>query len=60
MAIQAHRAVPVRQPDAPSIVIGQNLHKDFQLGDQWVHALRGVNVRIPQGQFICIMGPSGS
>jgi ABC-type lipoprotein export system ATPase subunit len=42
------------------MVIGQNLHKSFQLGDQWVHALRGVSLRIPQGQFIGIMGPSGS
>jgi ABC-type lipoprotein export system ATPase subunit len=45
--------------DTP-MVIGQNLHKSFQLGDQWVHALRGVSLRIPRGQFIGIMGPSGS
>lgn len=44
----------------PSIVAVRNLHKDFRLGDQWIHALRGVNVEIPKGQFIAIMGPSGS
>ncbi|MBC8100293.1 MAG: ABC transporter ATP-binding protein [Armatimonadetes bacterium] len=42
------------------MVIVQQLHKSFQLGEQYVHALRGVNVQIPQGQFIGIMGPSGS
>lgn len=42
------------------MVIGQNLSKSFQLGEQWVNALRGVSFSIPQGQFIGIMGPSGS
>jgi ABC-type lipoprotein export system ATPase subunit len=36
------------------------LTKHFQLGDQWVQALNGVNLSIPEGQFISIMGPSGS
>jgi ABC-type lipoprotein export system ATPase subunit len=42
------------------MVAGRNLQKLFQLGDQWVQALKGVNVDIPEGQFVCIMGPSGS
>jgi ABC-type lipoprotein export system ATPase subunit len=42
------------------IIVGQNLNKSFQLGDQWVQALIGVNVEIPSGQFIGVMGPSGS
>ncbi len=45
---------------APPIVQVRGLHKDFQLGEEWVHALRGVNLDIPIGQFIAIMGPSGS
>lgn len=43
-----------------AIVQARGLSKDFQLGDQWVHALRGVDLNIPTGQFIAIMGPSGS
>jgi ABC-type lipoprotein export system ATPase subunit len=42
------------------MVVGQSLHKEFQLGDQWVHALDDVAVQIPTGQFVAIMGPSGS
>ena len=45
---------------APPIVQVRGLRKDFQLGDQWVHALRRVDLDIPTGQFIAIMGPSGS
>lgn len=43
-----------------AIVRTRSLYKTFQLGDQWVHALIGVDVQIPSGQFVCIMGPSGS
>jgi ABC-type lipoprotein export system ATPase subunit len=50
---------PSPQP-LPSIVQVRGLRKDFHLGDQWVHALRGVDLEIPAGQFIAIMGPSGS
>jgi ABC-type lipoprotein export system ATPase subunit len=42
------------------MIVGRNLQKIFQLGDQWVQALNGVDVNIPEGQFVCIMGPSGS
>src|SRR3982751_6459875 len=50
---------PSRQPVQPIVQV-RGLRKDFQLGDQWVHALRGVDLDIPAGQFIAIMGPSGS
>jgi putative ABC transport system ATP-binding protein len=37
-----------------------NLKKDFQVGDMTVHALKGVNLKIQQGEFVAIMGASGS
>lgn len=34
--------------------------RDFQVGDQTVHALADIDLMIPDGQFGAIMGPSGS
>jgi ABC-type lipoprotein export system ATPase subunit len=49
-----------RKGNRPPIIVVRDLQKAFQLGDQWVQALRGVDVDVPQGQFASIMGPSGS
>ena len=45
---------------AETIIAGRGLFKHFRLGDQLVKALDGVDVNIPQGQFVVIMGASGS
>lgn len=37
-----------------------NLKKDFQVGELVVRALKGINVSIPEGDFVSIMGASGS
>jgi putative ABC transport system ATP-binding protein len=37
-----------------------HLKKDFHIGEMTVHALRGVNMEIEEGDFIAIMGASGS
>src|ERR1022692_4007034 len=37
-----------------------DLTRSFQLGDTEVHALQGVNVSIDRGEFVAIMGSSGS
>ena len=36
------------------------LTKVFGSGDAAVHALRGVDLEIPEGDFVAVMGPSGS
>jgi putative ABC transport system ATP-binding protein len=36
------------------------LTKVYEMGDQTVHALRGVDLSIDQGSYVAVMGPSGS
>ena len=38
----------------------QNIKRNFQVGDETVHALRGVSFNIKEGEFVTIMGTSGS
>ena len=38
----------------------QNIKRNFQVGDETVHALRGVSFTIREGEFFTIMGTSGS
>ena len=37
-----------------------DIRRDFQVGDETVHALRGVTFSICEGEFVTIMGTSGS
>ncbi len=38
----------------------RGIDRTFQVGDQPVHALRGIDLDIPAGAYISVMGPSGS
>lgn len=38
----------------------QNIKRNFRVGDETVHALRGVSFSIGEGEFVTIMGTSGS
>ena len=38
----------------------ENIKRDFHVGDEIVHALRGVSFTIYEGEFVTIMGTSGS
>lgn len=54
--IEAVRAAPL----APAVIRVEDAHKYYELGETRVHALRGVSVEVRPGEFVAIMGASGS
>lgn len=42
------------------IISLQDIRRDFHVGNETVHALRGVSFDIAEGEFVTIMGTSGS
>ena len=38
----------------------KNVSRTYQMGEEEVHALRGISFEVQQGEFLSIMGPSGS
>ena len=38
----------------------EDIRRDFVVGDETVHALRGVSFTITEGEFVTIVGTSGS
>src|SRR4030081_3707908 len=47
-------------PTPGDVIVTDNLWKTYEMGDQQVNALRGVNLRIRHNEYVAIMGPSGS
>ena len=45
---------------AKTVIDIQDIKRNFQVGDETVHALRGVSFSIEEGEFVTIMGTSGS
>jgi len=47
-------------PHSGEVIVTHNLWKTYEMGDQEVHALRGIDLRIRHNEYVAIMGPSGS
>jgi putative ABC transport system ATP-binding protein len=46
--------------DSPLVIDIENITKDYVMGEEIVHALRGVSLQIRSNEYLAIMGPSGS
>ena len=47
-------------PGVTPLVRITDVHKHFTRGSERIEVLKGVNLEIPQGDFLALMGPSGS
>ncbi|HWO88585.1 MAG TPA: ABC transporter ATP-binding protein [Gemmatimonadales bacterium] len=57
--LTAERVSDPSRQDGP-VILTRGLKRDYVLGAETVHALRGVDLLIHRNEFVAIMGPSGS
>ncbi len=48
------------RPPGPIVIDIENITKHYVMGQETVHALRGVTLQIHRNEYLAIMGPSGS
>jgi putative ABC transport system ATP-binding protein len=52
--------LPTDGPRPGEVIVTSGLWKTYEMGDQKVNALCGVNLRVKHNEYVAIMGPSGS
>src|ERR1700704_36503 len=48
------------RPRGPVVIDIENITKQYLMGEETIHALRGVTLQIHRNEYLAIMGPSGS
>ncbi|MEO5717742.1 MAG: ABC transporter ATP-binding protein [Chthoniobacterales bacterium] len=48
------------RPPGPLVIDIENITKEYVMGEEVIHALRGVTLQIRRNEYLAIMGPSGS
>src|SRR5215467_8750717 len=53
---------PQAPPDSAetAVIRVEQIHKYYEMGETRVHALRGVSVEVQRGEFLAVVGASGS
>jgi putative ABC transport system ATP-binding protein len=47
-------------PTPDIVILTHHLAREYHMGAEVVHALRGVDIQIKKNEFVAVMGPSGS
>src|SRR5438876_2244328 len=58
--LRVNAAALAQLPEARPVIQLDHIHKTYTMGDVEVHALRGISLTIRVGEFVAIMGASGS
>jgi len=61
--VTATQTVPFRTGDTPLpdiVILTHSLTREYVMGAEVVHALRGVDIQIRRNEYVACMGPSGS
>ena len=48
------------RPPGPLVIDIENITKEYVMGEETIHALRGVTLQIRRNEYLASMGPSGS
>ncbi len=63
MAIDTTQELDGKNPSSvphSDVIVVEDLWKTYSMGEQEVHALQGISLRIRHNEYVAIMGPSGS